>query len=130
MNNIIKQELEKCKDILPEFDDKTTYILIPKGSNYQENKNIELEIGKYYSIRLAKYILYPPENFTLDSNWNNGVHPQSEYMLVTPIKFVGKMIQFDGCGYDFYNDKSLDDVYNGLWLPQGSIEVIEEVWGK
>ena len=130
MNNIIKQELEKCKDILPEFDDNTTYILIPKNNNQQENKNIELEIGKYYTIQLAKYILYPPENFTLDSNWNNGIHPQSEYMLVTPIKFVGKMIQVDGCGYDFYNHKTLDDVYNGLWLPRGGIEILEEVGNK
>ena len=51
-------------------------------------------------------------------------------MIVTPIKFVGKMIQFDGCGYDYYNNRNLDDVYNGLWLPQGGIEVIEEIRNK
>lgn len=127
MNSIIKQELEKCKDILPEFDDKTTYLLIPKGSNYQEKKDIQLEIGRYYLIKLARYILYPPDNFTLDSNWNNGVHPQSEYMMVTPIKFVGKMIQFDGCGYDKIEDVATADIYNGLWLPSGGIEILEEV---
>lgn len=127
MNNIVKKELDRCKNILPEYDENTTYIFIPKQSN---NKSIELNIGRYFIIKLAKYILYPPENFTLDSNWNHGIHPKSEYMLVTPIKFVGKMIQFDGCGYDYYNDKNLDDVYNGLWLPQGGIEVIEEIRNK
>lgn len=127
MNNIIKKELDKCKNILPEYDENTTYIFIPKQGN---NKSIELNIGRYFIIKLAKYILYPPENFTLDSNWNHGIHPKSEYMIVTPIKFVGKMIQFDGCGYDYYNNRNLNDVYNGLWLPQGGIEVIEEIRNK
>lgn len=129
MNNIIKKELDKCKKILPEYDENTTYIFIPRQST-EIKKEIVLQRDFYYIIRLAKYILYPPENFTLDSNWNHGIHPKSEYMIVTPIKFVGKMIQFDGCGYDYYNDKNLDDVYNGLWLPQGGIEVIEEIWSK
>ena len=127
INSIIKKELDKCKNILPEYDEDTTYIFIPKQSN---NKSIELNIDRYFIIKLAKYILYPPENFTLDSNWNHGIHPKSEYMIVTPIKFVGKMIQFDGCGYDYYNNRNLDDVYNGLWLPQGGIEVIEEIRSK
>lgn len=129
MNNIIKKELAKCKNILPEYDENTTYIFIPRQST-EIKKEIVLQRDFYYIIRLAKYILYPPENFTLDSNWNHGIHPKSEYMIVTPIKFVGKMIQFDGCGYDYYNNKNLDDVYNGLWLPQGGIEVIEEIRNK
>lgn len=129
MNNIIKEQLKKCSFKLPPYDDSTTSLFIPKQSA-EVKKEITLKRDYYYIIKLARYILYPPENFTLDSNWNNGVHPKSEYMLVTPTKFVGKMIQFDGCGYDYYNDKNLDDVYNGLWLPQGGIEVIEEVWSK
>lgn len=129
INSIIKKELDKCKNILPEYDENTTYIFIPRQST-EIKKEIVLQRDFYYIIKLAKYILYPPENFTLDSNWNHGIHPKSEYMIVTPIKFVGKMIQFDGCGYDYYNDKNLDDVYNGLWLPQGGIEVIEEIRDK
>ena len=129
MNPLIKQQLEKCK-VGISYDDNTTTIFIPKQNKETVTKSIELKRDYYYVVKLAKYILYPPENFTLDSNWNKGVHPKSEYMLVTPIKFVGKMIQFDGCGYDYSNDKALDDLYSGLWLPSKGIEVIEEVWSR
>ena len=126
INPLIKEQLEKCNIKLPYYDDNTARLIIPK-QQVNERREISLQIGRYYVIRIAKYILYPPENFTLDSNWNNGIHPQSEYMIATPVKFVGKMVQFDGCGYDFYNRKSLDDVYNGLWLPQSGIKIIEEI---
>ena len=126
MNNIIKRELEKCRCNLPQYDDSTTKMFIPKNGGKVESEPIEFKVGENFIIRLAKYILYPPENFTLDSNWNKGVHPKSEYMLVTPIKFVGKMIQFDGCGYDYSNDKALDDLYSGLWLPSKGIEIVEQ----
>lgn len=126
INPLIKEQLEKCNIKLPYYDDNTIRLIIPK-QQINESRELVLEVGRYYVIKIAKYIFYPPENFTLDSNWNNGIHPQSEYMIATPIKFVGKMVQFDGCGYDFYNGKSLDDIYNGLWLPKGGIEIIEEV---
>lgn len=125
MNNIIKKELDKCKNILPEYDENTTHIFIHKQNTDTQNLSISLNLDNYYIIKLARYILYQPENFTLDSNWNNGVHPKSEYMLVTPIKFIGKMVQFDGCGYDYSNNLPLEDVYSGLWLPSKGFEIIE-----
>lgn len=125
MNDIIKKELEKCNFELPYYDDNTISLFIPKQGN-KINKEISLQRDCYYIIKLARYILYPPENFTLDSNWNNGVRPKSEYMIVTPIKFLGKMVQFDACGYDYQNNESLNDVYSGLWLPSKGFEIIEE----
>lgn len=125
MNDIIKKELEKCNFELPYYDDNTISLFIPKQGN-KINKEISLQRDCYYIIKLARYILYPPENFTLDSNWNNGIHPESEYMIVTPIKFLGKMVQFDACGYDYQNNESLNDVYSGLWLPSKGFEIIEE----
>lgn len=127
MNNTIKLELGKVKTKLPDYDDTTTHIVISKHSTEITNEKIvDLCVGKYYIIKLEKYILYPPENFTLDANWNNGVRPKSEYMMVTPIKFVGKMVQFDGCGYDNSERKALDDIYNGLWLPSKGFTVVRE----
>ena len=125
MNDIIKKELEKCNFELPYYDDNTISLFIPKQGN-KINKEISLQRDCYYIIKLARYILYPPENFTLDNNWNNGIHPEYEYMIVTPIKFLGKMVQFDACGYDYQNNESLNDVYSGLWLPSKGFEIIEE----
>lgn len=47
-------------------------------------------------------------------------------MLVTPIKFVGKMTCIDGCGYDYAERKPLEDVYNNFWLPGKGFEIIED----
>lgn len=128
MNNTIKSELGKVKTKLPDYDDDTTHLIIPRHLAEATVKKtiVDLTIGKYYIIKLERYILYPPENFTLDANWNNGIHPKSEYMLATPIKFVGKMVQFDGCGYDNSERKALDDVYNGLWLPSKGFTIVRE----
>lgn len=130
MNDFIEELLKKCKvAVVPDFNKNENKILI-KSKNKISNNNQDSLImnpGCYYIIKLQKYLIYPPDNFTLNVNWNNGINPKSEYMLVTPIKFIGKMTQFDGCGYDISSDKSLDDIYSGLWLPQKSIEIIRSL---
>ena len=126
MNRIIKEQLNKCR-IQLEYNDDTTQIIIPKENNV--SNEIYLEKDKYYIIEVAKFILYPSESFTLDTNWNKGIRTKSKYMLVTPIKFVGKMICFDGCGYDLQNSESLDDVYNEYWLPKKGFEILKEYKG-
>ena len=37
------------------------------------------------------------------------------------------MLQFDGIGYDIETGSYKEDIYKGLWLPQGGIEIIKEV---
>ena len=88
--------------------------------------NIQLEWGTYYIIELEDYILHPFDNFTLSSNWNKGVIPVSKYLMVTPIKIVGKMVQMDACGYSLENNATLNDSYSGLWLPRKSFKIIEK----
>lgn len=129
---IIKKELEKCKVSLPNIDDNTYHFIVHKRDPIiqEETKEIELKQDYYYVIKLEYYILHPPDNFTLSSNWNKGINPISEYLLGTPIKFIGKMVQWDCCGYDIKNDLALDDVYSGLWLPLKGFTIIKEVWGK
>ena len=131
MNNIIKQGLQKCTIDLPPWDDDTTELIIKKTTKDEKPKEVELivdiERDKYYIIKLKYYIINPPSNFTLSSNWNKGINPTSEYLLGTPTKFVGKMIQWDACGYDYKNRQSLDDVYSELWLPSKGFDVVERV---
>lgn len=126
MNKIIENELKKCKKVVvPEFDSGTTTILIPKISS-DTMKSIELELDKYYIIQIEKYIMNPPENFNLNVNWNKGINPKSEFLFATPIKFVGKMVQFNACGYDNINNTYLEDTYSELWLPRKSFKILKE----
>ena len=127
MNPIIKKGLDKCNVVLPEYDDNTTHMFIPKKEISHDNMNIMLELDRYYVIKLERYILFPPDNFNLDSNWNKGVRASSEYMLVTPTKFVGKMTRFDGCGYDNDNNVSLSDTYTDFWLPAKGFKIVEVI---
>ena len=126
MNKIIKEQLNKCNIELPEYTEDTTHLFIIKKSNNTTQNEIVLEKDNYYIIEIARFILYPSDNFTLDSNWNKGIRTKSKYMLVTPIKFIGKMICFDGCGYDLQNNESLDDVYNEYWLPSKGFKIVKK----
>lgn len=121
----IKQYLDRCRVAkIPEYSDFDTKIFLPKLGKSDD----VISFQKYhnYIIKIARYIINPPENFNLNTNWNNGINPQSEYLLATPVNFLGKMIQFDCCGYDIHTNQSLQDVYSGLWLPEKSIEIIRE----
>ena len=129
MNQLIKELLNQCKVArIPEYTDSDDVIVIDKiGGDSVSLVPHNFLLDRYYVIRLQRYLIYPPENFNLNTNWNNGINPKSEYMLVTPIRFIGKMIQFDGCGYDWDQKKPLEDAYSGLWLPGKSIEIIQEM---
>ena len=81
----------------------------------------------FYIIKIEDYILHPSDNFTLAANWNGGVVPVSKYMLVQMKKKMGKMLQFDGIGYNMETGEYKEDIYKGLWLPSGGIELIREV---
>lgn len=121
MNNIIKQQLENCNI---QFDCDDTEIIIPKINS---SDDIEIQLNHCYLIKLENYILYPPANFTLQDNWNNGIIPKSEYLNCCVTRIMGKMIKIDGRGYDNDNNKVKDDSYLGLWLPQKSFKIIKEI---
>mgnify|MGYP007025926929 CR=1 FL=1 len=53
MNNIISKQLKKCKVAqVPEFDENTTHLVIPKLSEIS-NKNFV--VSHYYVIELEDY---------------------------------------------------------------------------
>lgn len=63
----------------------------------------------------------------LSSNWNRGIVPKSEYLMVMYKKSLGDMIQVDGCGWDEKRNASLPDAYMDLWLPRNAINVVKEL---
>ena len=126
MNKLIKKQLEKCKINLPYYDENTDSLLISKINYKYEEEEPILLLDHYYIIKLEYYIVNPPAGFTLSSNWNKGITPKSGFLLGTPTKAVGKMIQWDCCGYDIIKRVALDDTYKDLWLPVKGFTIIEE----
>ena len=121
ITKIAQEELNKIKPTLEKIDDY--HYKITKS----EPVVLELVDGHIYIICLEDYIINPTDNFTLSSNWNAGIVPKSKYMMAQLMQRVGKMLQFDGIGYDISTGEYKEDVYKGLWLPQGGIQIIKEV---
>lgn len=124
MNSYIKNKLAQCKVAqLPAGWESHNYIFIPKTLQI-ESKNV-LE-NHCYLIELEDYLLNPPPNFTLSTNWNGGSNPKSKWYKCEISKVMGKMIKITGLEYDNVNQVDLDRVWEG-WLPAGGIKVLKEI---
>ena len=124
MNKIVKRELEKIRANIT-YDDSTTHIVIPKQVTPPES--VDIKVNHNYNIYVEDYILKQPSNFSLSTNWNNGVVPISKYMNICVIQRLSNMIQVDACGYDVISQRTKSDSYMGLWLPVESIHIIKEI---
>lgn len=121
MNRNIKKELEKVRIKLPDYDDNTTTLFIPKAGN-------SFRIGGTYIIKVPNYILNEPDGFTLSANWNQGRKPKIPTLYAQYIKKLGSMIQFNIYGWDEQNKVIIEtDYYKDFWLPEESITIIREM---
>lgn len=124
MNPLIRKQLENCKVAnIPDFDDNSIIINIPKGSILNVTP---YQVGKCYLVELADYVLNPPEGHTLSSNWNKGTTPRYKYYKCEIVKVVGKMICILGCGFDMSTQHDTNDLWEG-WVPQSGIRLIQEL---
>lgn len=127
MNPVIKRELEKIRAPLPEYDDSTTLINIPRKDSESTSAVRQFVENNCYLIELEDYILNEPPNFTLSANWNKGVVPSSKFLKVEVSRVMGKMIQVNGSGYNPLTDTDHNDTYIGLWLPASSVKVHQQL---
>lgn len=124
MNPLVKAQLDSCKVAnLPYYDDTTTDLVIPRGSGVEVSP---YQVHKCYIMELADYIINPPPDFTLASNWNKGSVPQSKYYIAEVSQLMGKMVRITGCGYDITTDSRTADIWEG-WVPQKGIKLIREI---
>lgn len=112
MNKFIKQQLNKCKTLLPDWDDSTTELVISNNT-----KSISTQPGNLHII-IQNYIINEPDNFTLSSNWNNGTTPPEPEMVVDIINIIGKMHKVKGFGIT--TNKSWEG-----WLPQKGYKILK-----
>ena len=113
MNKFIKEQLLKVNLPMTSWDDNTKKIIISKQS-IKVNQKSDFEVGKTYNIEVENYILNPPPNFTLSSNWNNGIDPPEKEMIAEVLQISGKMLKFNCKG------KITGKTWIG-WLPRKSI---------
>ena len=126
MNSIIKQQLQKCVIAkIPEFDDQTTDLIIPKQ---QTQGSAGLKLEHYYQISLAQCLTQPPPGSSLAVNWNKGVVPGSTVMRVYPVQKLGEMVRVEGYGYDTETGQIISSqYYPELWLPIKDITIEKEL---
>lgn len=124
MNPLIKKQLENCKVAnIPNFDENTIHITIPKGSVLNVTK---YQVGKCYVVELADFILTPSEGSTLSSNWNKGTCPKYKYYKCEIVKIVGNMICILGYGINPVTGQDTNDLWEG-WVPQSAIKLLQEI---
>lgn len=124
MNKIVEEQLKKLKICkVPEYDENTMELYITKQS---PNKQCLLEENHCYILQFERYILDPPPNFTLHSNWNNGISPKHEFVKAEVSKIMGKMIKVNSVGYDIKTDTDTNDIWEG-WVPYKGIKIIKEI---
>lgn len=124
MNPLIKKQLQNCRVAnIPDFDDNTTVIRIPKGAILNITP---YQVGKCYVVELADYILNPTESHTLASNWNKGSSPKYKYYKCEISKTVGKMVCILGYGLDTDTMRETSDLWEG-WVPQSAIKLLQEL---
>ena len=124
MNSIILKQLKKCKVAsVPDFDENTTHLVIPKQDEEVSQQFIP---SHFYLVELENYILHPPEGFSLHQNWNNNIIPQAKYYKCHCLQIMGKMVKIEGAGYDWDNQQDLATAWCG-WVPAKAIKIIKEL---
>lgn len=111
MNKFIKEQLLKIKIPMSDWDDNTLKIIIYKQDN---TSKADFVVGNIYNITVANYVINPPPNFSLASNWNYGTVPPEENMTAQVLQIMGNMLKFSCKG------ESTGITWEG-WLPRKSI---------
>jgi len=122
LNKFILEQLNNCRiaNISPYNNDSTEIYI-----NGIRKEKI-LQFNKYYHIVLENYIVNPPPNFDLATNWNDGTTPEdpdinAEIIQATNADLAeAKMLRISG------KCEPSGKFWTG-WVPKKSIIRIEEL---
>ena len=120
---IVCREAKKLR-IAPLVLQDETYTYHLKRVTASNNKG--MEVGHYYLIKVEDYIINPPPNFNLHTNWNKNIIPKDKYMKCEICQIMGKMIRVTAMGFDNNTQTDTNNLWCG-WLPLASITVIREI---
>lgn len=118
MNKYIKEQLAKTKVNLPDYDDNSTTLFIPKTD--KSINNADLQVGHCYYLFLEDFIINEPANFTLSVNWNNGTKPSENKIYAQVTQTMGKMIKV-------VSRSAENNIPWTGWLPRKGVIILEEL---
>jgi len=117
MNKLVEKELIKiAKDTGIPFNPDMREFVIPKSASKPSLDS--LSVNTVYKIKIADYVINPPDTFSLANTWNNGTKPTLKEQKMVVVQILGKMVKV----------KSLDEEWTG-WLPMKSIEQFSIIGG-
>lgn len=119
--SVATEELKKCKFAKIETVNSNAleyYIPMHKAVSMDDIT------GKCYLLEFEDYIINPPHNFTLHSQWNNNIIPTHKRYNCEVVKLMGKMMYVNGIAIE--DGKATTEMWCG-WLPQKSVKIIEEL---
>ena len=120
MNKIIKEQLAECKVAdLSGFDYKTGKGIIPRVAYEQ------LKEDSCYIIKLDNTLVHPNIDDAFHINWNRGILPPSDTLLIEVSKVVGKVAKVNGVSYDVATNTT-SDTWDG-WLPFDRISILKKL---
>lgn len=120
LNKIAKRELSKVTEVPIQFDDNTTKIIIKR------RVDIKLAEGEYYLIKISDFMINPPANSVINSNWNQGNNPHYKYYKVEINKILNNMIKVSGVSDDYEHDGIQNEFWSG-WIPREELTVIQKI---
>ena len=93
MNKVIQKQLEKLKKTRNfHFDDSTTHLVFERTTEDVNVPDSSFVVNGVYKIVIANYIVNPPPNFTLDTDWNKGKKITDTTLFIQINQIAGKMI--------------------------------------
>ena len=122
MRKAIDRELAKCKDArIPKIDPDQISVIIPKLKPLDAYRMKE---NKCYLIHIFDSAI---QNETLRVNWNRNQQILHSHIKACFSMRMARMCKFDGIGYNEINHEDTSHVYQDLWLPEDSFEIIEDL---
>lgn len=118
INNIIKEQLLKCKTAVLNIDKDNPYII-----NIPKHEDVQVSLDECYLIELDDSLLNSNNDDLITCNWNHGNVPKVKFLKIDVIKILGKMINVNSVGYSYEDNKDLDYVWSG-WLPIKKIKIL------
>ena len=124
MNPIIEKQLKKCRVAeIPTCTEHTSHLIIKKSVTKNDQACLP---GHYYEIKLADYLVHPPEGYPFFVNWNAGRLPNHLYYRCEIQQVMGKMIQITGVSFSPEDETAVVEPWCG-WLPLEGVEIIREI---
>ena len=124
MDELVKKQLNQCRVAsIPQFDDSTTQIFIPKYDDAKVQTQ-KLVINKCFLCKVDKDVMEQFKDALLQMN-DKPFH--SSYLKIVPTSFLSSFVKVDAIECDILTQEDTSVVYLAYWLPVSAITILNEI---